>query len=211
MNASTKPIRQEAEKTNFLNRLSLRNKLIGAALLVFVVLLVISIPGDRDQLLARQERIEVAQVAYDLALPAVEPVMQGVITFIDETGVDVTGNRLYSGLSSALTTLNRANATVASRFQGVVTFSRNAHDLLEGSNAVPELDTDEFRLLIADMDTTMGVGLLALMELNDTIDEYNGYQNWISAKIASAIFSLPQGYTDPVPSNSRLNRESLTQ
>ncbi len=210
MNASTKPIGQVVEKRSFLNRLSLRNKLIGVALLVFVVLLVISIPGDQSQLLARQEKVEDAQVAYDLALPAVEPVMQGVIAFIDDTGVDVAGNRLYTGLSSAVTTLNRTNATTASRFQGVVTFSRNAHDLLEGSNAVPELDTDEFRLLIADMDTTLGVNLLALMELNDTIDEYNGYQNWISAKIATAIFNLPPGYTDPVPTNSRLNRESLS-
>jgi hypothetical protein len=211
MSASARPIGQVVEKRGFLNRLSLRNKIIGVAVLVFLVLLVVSIPGDRDQLIARQERIEVAQIAYDLALPAVEPVMQGVITFIDDTGVDLAGNRLYTGLSSALTTLNRANATAASRFQGVVTFSRNAHDLLVGSNAVPELDTDEFRLLIADMDTKLGVGLLALMELNDAIDEYNGYQNWISAKTAGAIFGLPQGYTDPVPANSRLNRESLTQ
>jgi len=211
MSASTKPIGQVVEKKGFLNRLSLRNKIIGVAVLVFLVLLVISIPGDQSQLLARQERVEVAQVAYDLALPAVDPIMQGVIAFIDDTGVDVSGNRLYTGLSSALTTLNRTNATAASRFQGVVTFSRNVHDLLEGSNAVPELDTDEFRLLIADMDTTLGVALLALMELNDATDEYNGYQSWISAKIAGAISGLPQGYTDPVPSNSRLNRESLTQ
>ncbi|MBZ0301603.1 MAG: hypothetical protein K8J31_17790, partial [Anaerolineae bacterium] len=106
---------------------------------------------------------------------------------------------------------NRANATIASRFQGIVTFSKNIHDLLEGSNAVPALDTDEFRIQVADMDTTMGVALLALMELNVATDEYNGYYNWISAKVAGALFGRPQGYADPVPTNSRLNPESLTQ
>jgi energy-coupling factor transporter transmembrane protein EcfT len=43
MNASTKPIGQVVEKRSFLNRLSLRNKLIGVALLVFVVLLATAI------------------------------------------------------------------------------------------------------------------------------------------------------------------------
>jgi hypothetical protein len=54
MVTSTKPIGQAAEKKGFLNRLSLRTKILGVALLVFLVLLVISIPGDRTQLLARQ-------------------------------------------------------------------------------------------------------------------------------------------------------------
>ena len=209
---------QEAEKKGFLksflnrlNRLSLRNKVIGIAVLVFLVLLVISIPGDRNELLARQDRVEAAQVAYDLALPAVDPIMESVIAFITDTGVDLSGNRLSTGLSSALTTFNRANATGASRFQGVVTFSRNVHDLLEGSNAVPELNTDEFQILVADMDTTMGVALLALMELNTAIDEYNGYYSWVSAKVAGGLFGLPQGYTDPVPPRSRLTSTSLDQ
>jgi hypothetical protein len=211
MTENTQPTGQEAEKKGFLNRLSLRNKVIGVALLVFLVLLVISIPGDRNELLARQERVDVAQVAYDLALPAVGPIMEDVIAFIDDTGVDLSGNRSYTRLSGALTTFNRASATVASRFQGVVTFSTNIHSLLDGDDAVPELDTDEFQTLVADMDTTLSVALLALMELNETIDEYNGYRNWISASLAGAIFGLPQGYPDPVPANSRLTAESLTQ
>lgn len=215
MTANAKPTGQEAEKKGFLkgflNRLSLRNKIIGVALLVFLVLLVISIPSDQSQLLARQERVDAAQVAYDLALPAVEPALSSIIAFIDDTGVDLSGNQLYTRLSTTLTTFNRANATGASRFQAVVTFSTNVHSLLDGDNAVPELDTVEFRTLVADMDTTLSVAFLALMEMNDAIDEYNGYHNWISASLAGAIFGLPQGYTDPVPANSRLNPESLTQ
>jgi hypothetical protein len=214
MTATPKPVGQEAEKKGFLDRLnhlSLRTKIIGVALLVFLVLLLISIPGDRNELLTRQETVDAAQVAYDLALPAVDPVMESVIAFIDDTGVDLSGNQLYTRLSTALTTFNRANATGGSRFQAVVTFSTNVHSLLDGDNAVPELDTEEFRTLVADMDTTLSVAFLALMELNDAIDEYNGYHNWISASLAGTIFGLPQGYPDPVPSNSRLNRESLTQ
>ncbi len=211
MTASAKPTGQEAEKKGFLNRLSRRNKIIGVAVLVFLVLLVISIPGDRNELLARQVKVEAAQVAYDVALPAVGPMMESVIAFIDDTGVDLSGIQLYTRLSSALTTFNRDNATAASRFQAVVTFSDNVHALLDGDNAVPELDTDGFRTLVADMDTTLSVALIALMELNDAIDQYNGYHNWISAIVAGTLFGLPQGYTDPVPANSRLNRESLTQ
>ncbi len=214
MTANAKPAGQEAEKKGFLhrlNRLSLRNKIIGGVLLVFLVLLIISIPGDRNELLARQERVDVAQVAYDLALPTVAPMMESAIAFIDDTGVDLSGNQSYTRLSSALTTFNRANATGASRFQAVVTLSTNIHALMEGDNAIPELDTEEFRTLVADMDTTLSVAFLALMDLNDAIDAYNGYHNWISASLAGAIFGLPQGYPDPIPSNSRLNRESLTQ
>jgi hypothetical protein len=57
MTENTQSTGQEVEKKgilNFLKRLSLRNKVIGVALLVFLVLLVISIPGDRNELLARQ-------------------------------------------------------------------------------------------------------------------------------------------------------------
>ena len=83
MTANAKPAGQEAEKKGFLkgflNRLSLRNKIIGVAVLVFLVLLVISIPSDQSQLLARQERVDAAQIAYDLALPAVDPMMASVI------------------------------------------------------------------------------------------------------------------------------------
>jgi len=212
MTANANPTGQEAKKKGFLNRLSLRNKIIGVAVLVFLVLLVISIPGDRSVLLARQERIDAAQVAYDLALPAVGPIMESVVAFITDTGVDLSDNQKYTGLSTTLSTFNRNNATAVSRFQGVVTFSENVHSLLEGDNAVPELDTDEFRTLVADMDTTLSVAWLALLELNVAIDEYNGYHNWISASLAGAIFGLPQGYPDPIPANSRLNRStSLSQ
>lgn len=211
MTANAKPTGQEAEKKGFLNRLSRRNKIIGVALLVFLVLLVISIPGDRNELLARQVKVDAAQVAYELALPAVAPIMESVIASVDDAGVDLSGNRLYTGLSSTLTTFNRDNATVVNRFQAVVTFSGNVHSLLDGANAVPELDTDEFRTLVAEMDTTLSVAWSAMMALNVAIDEYNGYHNWISATVAGALFGLPQGYTDPVPANSRLNRESLTQ
>jgi hypothetical protein len=214
MTQNTQSTGQEVEKKgilNFLKRLSLRNKVIGVALLVFLVLLVISIPGDRNELLARQERVDAAQISYDLAIPAVNPIMEDVIAFIDDTEVDLSGNQSYTRLSSALTTFNRANATQTSRFQAVITFSTNVHSLLDGTNAVPELDTDEFQTLVASMDTTLSVAFLALMEMNDAIDEYNGYYNWISAKVAGALFGLPQGYPDPVPANSRLNPESLAQ
>jgi hypothetical protein len=214
MTQNTQSTGQEVEKKgilNFLKRLSLRNKVIGVALLVFLVLLVISIPGDRNELLARQERVDAAQISYDLAIPAVNPIMEDVIAFIDDTEVDLSGNQSYTRLSSALTTFNRANATQTSRFQAVITFSTNVHSLLDGNNAVPELDTDEFQTLVASMDTTLSVAFLALMEMNDAIDEYNGYYNWISAKVAGALFGLPQGYPDPVPANSRLNPESLAQ
>jgi hypothetical protein len=210
MTANAKPTGQETEKKgllNRLNRLSLRNKIIGVAVLVFLVLLVISIPSDQSQLLARQERVEAAQVAYDLAFPAVGPTIDSVKAFLDEAETDLSENRLYTGLTNAMSTFNRTNATAASRFQGIVTFSRNIHDLLEGSDAVLR----GLRLLVADMDMTMGVALLALMELNVATDEYNGYHNWISASVAGALFGLPQGYPDPVPANSRLNPESLTQ
>jgi len=210
MTANAKITGQEAKK-GFLNRLSLRNKIIGVAVLVFLVLLVISIPGDRNELLARQVKVEAAQVAHELVFPAVGPLMESVIAFINDTGVDLSDNRLYTGLTGALTTFNRDNAAVASQFQGVLTFSTNIHSLLVGDNALPELDTDEFRTLVADMDTTLSVAWLALLELNTATDEYNGYHNWVSARVAGAIFGLPQGYTDPVPANSRLNRESLTQ
>jgi hypothetical protein len=206
---------QEAEKKGFLksflnrlNRLSFRNKVIGVAVLVFLVLLVISIPGDRNELLVRQERVEAAQLAQELALPAIDPIMERVIAFITDTGVDLSGNRLYTGLSSALTTFNRENVAVATQFQAVVTFSRNVHSLLDD---VPELDTNEFRILVADMDTTLSVAYLALMEMNTAIDEYNGYYNWISAKVAGALFGLPQGYDDPIPPGSRLISTSLEQ
>jgi len=210
MTANANPTGQEAEKKSFLNRLSLRKKIIGVALLVFLVLLVISIPGDRNELLARQVKVDAAQVAYDLALPAVTPLMESVIAFIDDAGVDLSGNRSYTGLSSTLTAFNRENTPVVSRFQGVVTFSGNVHSLLDGANAVPELDTDEFRTLVAEMDTTLAVVWSAMFGLNVAIDEYNGYHNWLSASAAGALFGLPQGYADPVPANSRLNRESLT-
>jgi hypothetical protein len=213
MTTNAKPTGQEAEKKGFLNRLnrlSLRNKIIGVALLVFLVLLVISIPGDRNELLARQVKVDAAQVAYELALPAVSPIMESVIAFIDDKGIDLSANRLYTGLAGTLTTFDRDNATIVSRFQGVVTFSGNIHSLLAGDKAVPELDTDEFRTLVAEMDTTLSVAWSAMMALNVAIDEYNGFHNWVSASVAGALFGLPQSYTDPVPANSRLNRESLT-
>jgi hypothetical protein len=61
------------------------------------------------------------------------------------------------------------------------------------------------------MDTTLGVALLSLLELNKSVDDYNGYQNWISAKIAVALFNLPQGYADPLPARSQLKSTSLDQ
>jgi hypothetical protein len=196
---------QDAEKKGFLNRLnrlSLRNKIIGVAVLVFLALLVISIPGDQNELLARQERVEAAQVAYNLALPAVGPIMESVTAFIDDTETDLSENRSYTGLARSLTTFNRENVADASQFQAVVTFHGSVHSLLDD---VPELDTDEFRAMVAEMDTTLSVAFLALMELNTSIDEYNGYHSWISASLAGVLFGLPQGYTDPVPARSRLD------
>lgn len=209
MTTNAKTTGQEAEKKGFLNRLnrlSLRNKIIGVAVLVFLALLIISIPGDRNELLVRQERVEAAQIAFDLALPAVGPIMESVKAFLDDTEIDLSGNRSYTGLSGTLTTFNRENVTVASQFQAVVTFHGNVHSLLD---AVPELDTDEFRAMVVEMDTTLSVAFLALVEMNDSIDEYNGYHSWISASLAGALFGLPQGYTDPVPANSRLNLSSF--
>ncbi len=212
MTSNAKPTGQEAEKKSFLdrlNRLSLRNKIIGIVVLIFLVLLVVSIPGDQSQLLSRQERVDAAQIAYDLASPAVAPIMENVIAFIDDTGIDLSDNRLHTGLSSTLTTFNRDTSSVASRFQAVITYHANVHSLVD---AVPELDTEEFRPVVVEMDTTLSVAFIALMELNASIDEYNGYHNWISASLAGALFGLPQGYDDPVPSNSRLTRNtSLTE
>lgn len=214
MSAYTKATDQETEKKGLLNRLnhlSLRNKIIGIVLVIVLLLIIVSIPSDRNQLIVRQERVDAAQIAYDLAIPAVGQTMVGVSAFIDETGLDLSDNRAYTGLASAVTVFNRVNSTLASRFQGVVTFSTNIHSLLDGNNAVPELDTTEFRTVVTDMDTSLSVGLLALMELNDATDEYNGYHTWISATLAGALFGLPQSYADPVPSSSRLSRTSLNQ
>lgn len=202
---------QEAEKKGFLNHLSRRTKIVGIAVLVFLVLLIVSIPGDQNALTVRQQRVEAAQTAFDLALPAVEPAMVSVAAYIGNTEEDLSENRLYTGLTGAQTTFNRDNATVASRFGSVVTFHTNVHSLLEGDNAVAELSTDEFQTLVAQMDTTLSVAWVSLMELNNATDEYNGYQSWISAKVASAVFGLPQGYPDPIPSNSRLTRSDLSQ
>ena len=214
MTANAKTTGQEAEKKGFLdrlNRLSLRNKVIGVVVLVFLVLLIVSIPGDRNEMIARQERVEAAQIAYDLALPAVAPMMDLVMAFLEDTEVDLTDNRSFTRLASAVTTFNRTNNTIANRFQAVVTFSKNVHSLLDGTDAVAELDTVEFRALVVEMDTTLSVAFIALMELNDSIDGYNGYHKWISAKVAGILFDLPEGYDDPVPARSRLDSESLDQ
>jgi hypothetical protein len=56
MTATVKTTGQEAERKSFLDRLnslSLRNKVIGIAILVILVLLVVSIPGDCTELFAR--------------------------------------------------------------------------------------------------------------------------------------------------------------
>lgn len=211
MSTQVKSMGQEVEKKSLWNRISLRNKIIGAALVVLLVLIVVSIPGDRSQLQARAERVDAAQVAYDLALPAVAPMMESVVAFINEAGLDLSANRSFSGLAANMTTFTRANSSPSNQFQGVVMFSRNIHSLVDGTNAVPELATDEFRALVANMDTTVSVAFLALMELNDAVDAYNGYHGWISARLAGAIYGLPDGYTDPVPSSSRLNPNSLAQ
>jgi hypothetical protein len=208
MTAYENPTAKEAESNSFLNRLnrlSRRNKIIGIALLVFLVLLVVSIPGDHSQLLARQERVEAAQVAYDLAFPAVGPVIEHVNGFLLDAGVDLSANRSYTALSSTLNSINRANAATASQFQAVVTFHRNVHSLLDD---VPELESTGFATVVSEMDTTLGVAWLALMEMNTAIDEYNGYHSWISASVAGALFDLPQGYDDPIPSRSNLNRST---
>jgi hypothetical protein len=210
MTAKVETTGQEAEKKasprDFLNRLSLRNKVIGIAALVFLALLIFSIPGDHNELLARQERVDAAQIAYDLALPAVLPIMERVKAIIDDTEIDLSDNRLYTGLSSTMTTFNRENVAVASKFQAVVTFHKNVHSLLDD---VPELNTDALQPIVVEMDTTLSVAFLALMEMNDSIDAYNGYYSWISAKLAGGLFGLPQGYADPVPARSRLNSTSF--
>jgi hypothetical protein len=195
----------------FLKRLSLRNKVIVAVVIVFLLFIIYSIPGDRTELRARQERVETARIAYDLATPAVAPVIERVMVYLDDSGIDMSDNRLFTRLSSAMTTLNRANASPATQFQAVITFSKNVHLLLDGPDAVAELDTVEFRTLVAEMDTTLSVAFIALMELNSKIDEYNSYHSRISAKVTTALVDLPTGYTDPVPSRSRLNSESLDQ
>lgn len=208
MTVDSKTTGQETKEKGFLSRLnnlSLRTKIIGIAVLVLLVLLVISIPGDRNEMVVRQERVEAAQVAYDLVLPAVGPVMENVRAFLDDAEVDLSANRSYTGLSNPLTTFNRANTATATQFQAVVTFHRNVHAL---KNDVPELESPEFTAVVAEMDTTLGVAWLALMEMNTAIDAYNGYLSWISARLASALFDLPQGYTDPVPPNSNLNRST---
>jgi hypothetical protein len=214
MTAYAKKTVEEAETKGVLNRLtrlSLRNKVIGIAILVVLVLLIVSIPGDRNELIARQERVEAAQVAHELAFPAVNPLMALVKVSLDNAGVDLSDNRQYNALSRAVTTFDNANATLDSRFRAVVTFSDNVHSLLDGTNAVAELDTVEFQASVAEMDTTFGVALLALLEMNDAVDAYNGYQNWISAKLAVAISNLPQSYADPLPARTGLKGTSLDQ
>jgi hypothetical protein len=195
----------------FLKRLSLRNKVIVAVVIVFLLFIIYSIPGDRAELRFRQEGVETAQTAYDLATPAVAPVMERVIAYLNDTGVDMSDNRSFTRLSSVMTTFNRTNASPATQFQAVVTFSQNVHLLLDGPDAVAELDTAEFRTLVAEMDTTLSVAFVALMEMNSKIDAYNSYHRRISAKVTSALFDLPTGYTDPVPSTSRLDSESLEE
>jgi len=214
MTANAKTTGQEAEKKGFLNRLNrlrFRNKVIGGAVLIFLVLLIYSIPGDRTELLTREDRVETAQIAYDLALPAVAPMMDVVTAYLEDTEIDLTDNRSFTRLASAVGVFNRTNSTIASRFQAVVTFSENVHSLLDGPNAVAELDTVEFRALVVEMDTTLSVAFIALMELNDSIDAYNSYHGWISAKVTSRLFDLPGGYDDPLSPRSRLDSESLDQ
>lgn len=204
---STIPVvSQRGAHRSFIGRLSRRNKIMGIALLVVLVLIVVSVPGDRNELIARQERVVAAQTALDLALPAVEPALRSVIDFVDETGIVPDDNRQYTALTGGLSTYLRSSATLASRSPGVVRFSQNAHSLLVGPNAIAELDTDEFKALVANMDTTVAVAWLALWELNDAVDAYNGYQSWISAKVAGITSGLPGGYTDPIPSKTSLTR-----
>ena len=208
MTAYETPTAKEAKSKRFLNRLSRlsrRNKIIGIVLLVFLVLVVVSIPGDHSQLLARQERVEAAQVAYDLAFPAVGPVIENVNAFLLDAGVDLSANRSYTALASTLNTFNRANAATASQFQAVVTFHRNVHTLLDD---VPALESAGFGPVVSEMDTTLGVAWLALMEMNTAIDEYNGYHSWISASMTGALFGLPQGYADPISPRSNLNNST---
>jgi len=190
------------------NQFSLSTKIMAVLVLVFLVLLIISIPGDRNELLTRQERVESAQTAYDAALPTIPTVMENIVTFLDSSDVDISSNQSYTRLSSAVTAFNRANSATSSRFQAVIRFRDNAHALLDGTNAVEELDTEEFRTLLSDMDITLNNAWLALMELNTSIDEYNGYNNWVSAKITSMLFGLPQNYADPIPANSSLNNNT---
>ena len=204
---------QKAERKSLLDRIkgmSFRNKVIGAAVLVFLVLLMVSIPGDTNVLFVHAERVATAQVAYDLAIEPVGPMMESVKLFIDEFGIaDLANNAQYKGLNTSLTNYKRERVTTVSRFQAVLTFSVNVHSMLEGDKAIPELNTIEFQTLVASMDTPLGVARLALIELNAAIDEYNGYQSWISAKVAGILTGLPQGYPDPVPANSQLLK-SLT-
>lgn len=214
MSTNTKTTDPKTEKKGFvdyLNRMSLRNKVIGIAVLVFLVLLIVSIPGDRNELLVRQQRVEAAQIARELSVSAVSPMMENVKDFLDSTGIDLTDNRSYTGLERYSTTFDNDNRTVSNQFQAVLSFSKGIHSLLEGSTAVAELDTVEFRELVTDMDVTFSVDLLALIEMNVAIDEYNGYHSWISASLAGALFNLPQGYDDPLPSSSRLRSTSLDQ
>lgn len=197
-------------KSGSLRNLSRRNKIIGIAILVLLVLLIVSIPGDRNVLLARQERIEAAEVAYNLALPTVSPALENIKAYLDASGLDLSANRSYTGLPTMITKFNSATTEVG-QFQEVVTFRKSVHALMEGTNVVPELDTDEFKTLVADMDTTLSVAIIALIELNTATDEYNSYHNWISATVAGALFSLPQSYEDPIPTKSPLNRTLLQQ
>ncbi len=191
-----------------LNRFSLSTKIIAVLVLAFLVLLVISIPGDRNELRTRQERVESAQTAYDAALPTIPTVMENIVTFLDSSDTDISSNQSYTRISSAVTAFNRTNSATSSRFQAVIRFRDNAHALVDGTNAVEELDTEEFRTLLSDMDITLNNAWLAFMELNTSIDEYNGYNNWISAKITSMLFDLPQNYVDPIPANSSLNNNT---
>lgn len=193
-----------------LSNLSLRNKAIGSAVIVFIALLVFLVPGDREELTSRQERVVSAQSAFDLANENIAPVLESVIAFIDEVDVDLSGNRTYTGLASSVSTFNRANASITTKYLAVIKFRDNIHKLLDGSSTVDpveELNSDEYRTVVAQMDGTLNIAWLALMEMNVSIDEYNEYGRWVSAWVTSTVFGLP-GYEDPIPTSSRLNRNT---
>lgn len=186
-------------------RLSRTWQIVILLVLAFIVWVVISIPGDRSELLDRQDTVETTRTAFNGTLPNVEPALEAVSIYLENTDVDLSDNRLYTRLGSAQTSFTRTNSAISRRVSGAVTFSENVHSLLDGNNAVEELDTEEFRALVDEMDVALNTMWLALLESNEAVDQYSDYSgNFRGAWTIRIIFGFPS-HDDPIPDGDRLN------
>jgi len=186
-------------------RLSRFWQIVILLVLAFIIWVVISIPGDRSELLDRQDTTETTRLAFNGTLPDVGTALEAVSVHLENADIDLSGNQLYTRLGTALTSFNRTNTAISRRVSGAVTFSENVHSLLDGNNAVEELDTEEFRELVAEMDVVLNTMWLALQDYNTAVDQYSDYSgNFSAAWTIRIIFGFPS-YDDPIPDGDRLN------